>query len=269
MIIRLFNLLLVYFLQFMLSRSAIPIYKIISISPGGFKGFYQLGIASYIKDTYRTENILFTGASAGAWVSLMMVHKGDHKQLINDLIKWTNESSENNNQLGIIVQQLKTKILVNYKTSDFDLSRLFVGVVQIDKMYTPPKLFIHNNFLTLEEAVDCCIASSHIPFITGGLIKKYKNKISFDGGFSNFPYLKISNTLSIFHIHPKLWIENELNNELSKSKSKNKILNLNFNLHDYTTLFSRSELNLYDLYNRGYNNSINNKHILDKILCKK
>ena len=50
-------------------------YKIISISPGGFKGFYQLGISSYIKDNYYTENILFTGASAGAWVSLMMVYK--------------------------------------------------------------------------------------------------------------------------------------------------------------------------------------------------
>lgn len=269
MINRLFNLLLLYFLQFMLLRSVMPINKIISISPGGFKGFYQLGIGSYIKETYYTDNILFTGASAGAWVSLMMVHKGDHTQLINDLIKWTSESSENNNQLSIIVQELKTKILSNYKTSDFDLSRLFVGVVQIDKMYTPPRLFIHNNFLTLEEAVDCCIASSHIPFITGGLIKKYKNKISFDGGFSNFPYLKISNTLSIFHIHPKLWIENELSNSNNKNINRNQILNLNFNLHDYTTLFSRNELNLYDLYNRGYNNSINNKHILDKILCKK
>jgi hypothetical protein len=96
-----------------------PICKIISISPGGFKGFYQLGIGSYIKENYYTDKILFTGASAGAWVSLMMVYKGDHKLLINNLIKWTNESTEHNNQLNVILQQLKTKIIVNYKTHDF------------------------------------------------------------------------------------------------------------------------------------------------------
>jgi len=256
MIICLLNL--IYFLKFMF---VIPsIYKIISISPGGFKGFYQLGISSYIKENYYTEKILFTGASAGAWVSLMMVYKGNHKLVINDLIKWTNESTENNNQLNIILHELKTKILVNYKTSDFDLSRLFIGVVQMDKIYSPPKLYIHSNFLTLEEALDCCIASSHIPFITGGLIKKYKNKISFDGGFSKFPYLKISNSSTILHIHPKLWIENKLSNN-------NKIKNMNLN--DYTSLFSRNELNLYELYNSGYKNSLNNKHLLDKILYKK
>jgi len=261
MILSVFNLL--YFFQLMFLRSP-PICKIISISPGGFKGFYQLGIGSYIKENYYTDKILFTGASAGAWVSLMMVYKGDHKLLINNLIKWTNESTEHNNQLSVILQQLKTKIIVNYKTHDFDLSRLFIGVVQIDKIYTPPRLFIHNNFQTLEEAVDCCIASSHIPFITGGLINKYKNRISFDGGFSNFPYLKITNASTILHIHPKLWIKND---KMLKNKFLN--LNMNMNLNDYTTLLARNEFNLYELYKSGYNNSINNKYILDKILCKK
>ena len=49
--------------------------KLISISPGGLKGFYELGILSFIKENYDMENYIFSGASAGSWCSLLMVMK--------------------------------------------------------------------------------------------------------------------------------------------------------------------------------------------------
>lgn len=227
--------------------------SIISISPGGYKGFYQLGIASYIKDNYNTNNYLFSGASAGAWVSLMMVYKGNHHSLINNIINWTNEI--NTTHLYVIQHQLKNKILTNYNNNEFDLKRIYIGVVQIDKLYSLPNINIYNNFASLEEALDCCIASSHIPFITGGLIKKYKNKFSFDGGFSNYPYLKLEDKSIILHIHPNLWLNN---------KTKNKSLDIK----EFTTLFSIKNFNLFQLYKNGYADSKKNKEKLDVLLWK-
>jgi hypothetical protein len=69
------------------------------------------------------------------------------------------------------------------------------------------KTNIYTDFDNLEDAIDCCIASSHIPFITGTLINKYKNNYAFDGGFSSYPYLNIKRPS--LHITPSVWNENE------------------------------------------------------------
>jgi hypothetical protein len=232
--------------------------KIIAISPGGYKGFYQLGIASYIKDNYKLDNYYFSGASAGAWVSLCMIYKGNHNIFINDLIDFMKNIKSK--RLDLIQHQLKIHLLTKYNTKEFDLSRIFIGVVQFDKIYKKPYLNIYTNFQTLEDAIDCCIVSSHIPFITGVLIKKYNNKISFDGGLSNYPYLKINNLPIVLNIHPKLWI-------YSDNKNPNNLSNIyNFNLYDFTTLFSIQNLNLSEMYYNGYNNSQKNKYLLDRVL---
>ena len=76
---------------------------------------------------------------------------------------------------------MKSVILKNYKDDSFDLDKLYLGVTVLDK--SEIKLCIYNDFNDLEDAVDCCIASSHIPLITGGLIHIYKKRICFDGGF--------------------------------------------------------------------------------------
>ena len=61
------------------------------------------------------------------------------------------------------------------------------------------KNYIYTDFNDLEELIDCCISSSNIPFISGSIFNKFKNKLSYDGGiftkfFINFlrPKLTIS-----------------------------------------------------------------------------
>jgi hypothetical protein len=232
--------------------------NIITISPGGFKGFYQLGIGSFIKDNYKLDNYYFSGASSGAWVSLMMVYKGNHHLFVNNLINFI--KSINFSSLHHIQKQLKIRLLNNYKSNEFDFSRLFIGVVQLDNIFKIPYLNIYTNFKSLEDAIDCCIASSHIPIITGGLIKKYNNKISFDGGFSKFPYLKINNLSIILNIHPNLWFysDNEKINNLSKI--------YNFNIFDLTSLISIENFNLSLMYYNGYKDSQKKKNLLDLYL---
>ncbi len=214
----------------------------ISISPGGIQGFYLMGVIDFIKHNYNMYNYIYTGASAGAWSSLFMSFRGDGKQLINDILF----ELENQNIKSVFEMQLYLKqlLLRKYDKYDFNLSKIFIGVTVLKKLDISTNIFF--NFNSLEDAIDCCIASSHIPFLTGGLVNKYNNAISFDGGFSNAPYLDINNT--ILHINPNIW-----------SKQSHTIINFEDLIADL------NEINYYSLYVKGFTDTKNNKSKLDKI----
>jgi hypothetical protein len=125
---------------------------------------------------------------------------------------------------------------------------MYVGVTIIDNYKT--NTTIYNNFENLEDALNSCIASSHIPLITGGLTYFYRNIMTFDGGFSKYPYLNTSK--SVLHIHPNMW------SHFSNTTGK-------FNITDYTTLFSKSKYPFHEMIHNGYVDSKKNKDILDKV----
>jgi hypothetical protein len=219
--------------------------KIISLSPGGYKGFYILGVCKYIKENYNLDNYVFSGASAGAWNSLMLCFKNDINDIINTILESNLDKSSSINELE---KNIKKIILEKYTTNDFDLNKLYVGVTIIDKYKT--NTTIYTGFENLEDAINSCIASSHIPLITGGLIYFYRNIMTFDGGFSKYPYLSTSK--SVLHIHPNIW--NHFSNTIGK-----------FNITDYTTLFSKSKYPFHEMIHSGYIDSKKNKDILDKV----
>jgi hypothetical protein len=219
--------------------------RIISLSPGGYKGFYVLGICKFIKENYNLDNYVFSGASAGAWNSLMLCFKND----INDIIHLILDSNlEKSSSIYEIEKSIKRIIVNRYNDDDFELNRLYVGVTIIENYKT--NTTIYNNFENLEDAVNSCIASSHIPLVTGGFVNFYKNILSFDGGFSKYPYLNTSK--SVLHIHPNMW------NHFSNSTGK-------FNITDYTTLFSKNIFPFCEMVEKGYLDSKRNKDILDKV----
>ena len=228
--------------------------KVILISPGGFKGFYELGILSFIKENYNLDKFLFSGASAGAWNSLFMCYKNDSKQLVYNILDYKTTQSISVKDLQYF---LKYKLLTKYKTEDFDLRRLFIGVTTIKKCKTQINIF--SDFNSLEDAINCCMASSHIPFITGYLTNIYRDKYTFDGGFSTYPYLNISN--SVLHVSPEMWDKiNNKHNLYTSLIEKVKVLN------DIYSLTEKSKNSYFiELYERGYEDAKKNKHILDKI----
>jgi len=146
-------------------------------------------------------------------------------------------------------QKLKSKILNKYTIDDFDLRRLFIGVTTVNQYTYNTTIF--SGFNNLEDAVNCCIASSHIPMVTGGLTNIYQNFFSFDGGFSKYPYLNI--TKPVLHITPSIWNKNDTN--------KNRKLRIT----DYTTLFSKNKFIFIDMVDKGYRDAHENKEELDKI----
>jgi len=222
--------------------------KMISISPAGFKGFYLLGIIKYIKEHYDLSEFIFSGASAGAWISILLAYKGDTTDLFSKIM---GENTVFPKDLTIreFEHKIKTNILTNFNESDFDLRRVFIGVTTVNNLKLQTS--IYSNFNDLEDALDCCIASSHIPFITGGPINKYHDIISFDGGFSKYPYLNL--VKSSLHITPSIWRPNVPSKRYIKK------------LTDYTTLLSKDKYNFMELFEMGYNDTKNNSNILDTL----
>lgn len=250
-----------------------PKQKMICISPGGFKGFYLMGIISYIKEHYNLNDYVFSGASAGAWNAVLFTYKGDLKKLIHKVIGdkpyiYKNESIRDFELL------IKRRILENSRTADYDLSSVYIGVTIFKNPFSNPtpdtpnkngiisitnsKLClttsVYSNFRDLEDALDCCIASSHIPFVTGNLLNMYKNRYVFDGGVFPNPYYNMLE--SSLQITPNMW---------EAPISKNKW----FTIEDYTTLFSKEKYNFYELFNDGYKDTKNNYKKLDKIFITK
>ena len=233
--------------------------KLITISPGGYKGFYLLGILTYIKEKYETENLIYSGASDGSWNGLFMCYKGDPLSFVYNLLDY---NIKNTNSITELEYFMKYKLITNYKTEDFDLRRLFIGVTTISGF--SPLTNIFSDFETLEDAINCCIASSHIPLITGGLTNKYHNMFTFDGGFSKYPYLDKDR---LVHVSPSMWEEIHTKNQEPTfgTSVKRGILSIK----KYSEFFSVSKNNLLELFDDGYQDAKKNKSYLDTIFTPK
>jgi hypothetical protein len=215
--------------------------KLIISTPGGLYGFYLLGISSYIKRHQDLSKYIFSGASAGAWNSLFLAFKGNDTEFIDNLLK---TNLQNATSILQIEKRMKQYILENYNESDFDLEKINIGVT-VMKFPFRFKLKIYNNFTNLNDTLDCCIASSHIPFITGGLIHKYRKQVSFDGGFFKYPYVK--SPLPSFTIHAGMW-----NSSYTVSNCSNNPL-----------LQTKNHLNFTKLYLEGYKDSNRNRQTIN------
>ena len=243
--------------------------KLICISPGGFKGFYMMGVVAYIKTHYDLSDFIFSGASAGAWNAILCSYQGNITELIQKVIG-NNHTLQKNDSIHDYKNLLKQRILENSNKDEYNLSSIHIGVTTLQYgSFTPLNIIkertliksnnsfiktsIFSDFVDLEDAINCCIASSHVPLITGRLMNKYKNLYTFDGGFSKYPYLHgIEPTL---YITPDMW-----------DPPKNKSL---FNIENYTTLLCKEKYNFTKLYENGYKDTEKNSKILDKIFSNK
>ena len=228
--------------------------KLILLSPGGFKGFYLMGITAFIKENYVLDGHIFSGASAGAWNALLMTYKHNVSEIVNVLVN--DECAKIKDPYGL-EKYLKKQIMTNYKTDDFELEKLFVGLTIINNYRIQTR--IYSDFENLEDAIDCCIGSSHIPYVTGNLVNTYHNTYTFDGGFSKYPYLNVSRP--VLHITPSMW--KHISNDTLVITQNERL-----NISDYTTLFSRGKYNFKLLYEEGYNDAKINQWYLDNIFQK-
>lgn len=228
--------------------------SVLTISPGGIKGYYMMGTCAYIKEHYNISSMVFSGASAGAWNTLVMTFKGDIRELIKLA---TNPRMTHVKSILEMEKEFKRTILTTYTRDDFELDKIFIGMTNI--VVGKPHAVIYHGFDNLEDVLNACIASSHIPFITGDLTTIYNNMYSFDGGFSKHPYLHGS----IFHITPSMW---KNNTGMIVKPPRKKLLG---KIDEYTTLFSKDHYDLSQLYQHGYDDAHLNRDKLNAIFPKK
>lgn len=229
--------------------------KLIISTPGGLFGFYFMGVSSFIKEHYNLENYVFSGASAGAWNSLFLSLQSDPKPFINEIL---DIDIKNIKSIRKLEDKMKKSLLSKYQDDDFDLNKLYLGVTVFDKRRF--QLCIYNDFSSLEDTLDCCIASSHIPFITGGAFCIYRNKFSFDGGFFNYPYLNVTT--------PSLVIERNIWDKQNKDSNETNVSIINCSFESFFDL-NKLDMSLRELYECGYSDSMKNKEILDAIFPEK
>ena len=104
----------------------------------------------------------FSGASAGAWNALFMSFKHDPNDFINTIL---NIDYDNAKSILDIEYAIKNTLLEKYTDEDFNLRSVYVGVTTLERFKF--KTSIYTDFENLNDAIDACIASYHIPFVTG------------------------------------------------------------------------------------------------------
>ena len=224
--------------------------------PAGYYGFYTLGITSYIKETYNLDDFCFSGASAGAWNSLFSVYKKNSLQLVDDLLNSVDKLDDPS--LYQIQKCLKNQILANTKIEDYDVDKLYIGVTSVKQ-----KRFIcdiYSNFTSLDDVIDCCISSSHIPLVTGGLFNKYRGLFTFDGGLTYNNHPSINHLDPFFEINADIWNNAPIIN--SDSNFITKFIPTAFRGALFPVI---KEISFRKLYEAGWRDSKNNKRFLDKI----
>lgn len=227
----------ILFIITLILHISMSIKRIIYSSPGGLRGFYSIGISKFIKENYDLTDYKFYGASAGAWNSIFFSLNKEKQTKFLDIISCDGNKRYKN--LLDIQKQLKHSILDNYDENDIDISKINICVGSIDRTIFRGRIF--KNFTSLADVLDCCIASSHIPYVSSRkLTHKYKSFNCFDGGVYHKLYENGKLITPHIKISPDMW-----NNE---------------NIKFYDRI---KTLNRHELIKMGYEDSIINRAIMD------
>lgn len=165
--------------------------------PAGLRGYYNLGVACYLKQNYNLDDYIICGASAGAWNSLVMAYKGNSMNFCTKILRNIKEECKAST---IYDQQLflQNYFINNYNISDFYFNNTYLSVCIKENEKTQFSTHLYTNFKTMKDITNCCLASSNIPLITGPKSLYYDGFYAIDGGFNPRPFFdKIKPTLEI------------------------------------------------------------------------
>lgn len=215
--------------------------KYIYISPGGIKGFYMLGVISYIKNNYNVSEYDVIGASAGSWNSIpFLLDKNKlNDEFLYDIFNYYDSIIDNKKISFYEIQQNKKLICKKYHDIDYKKLNIISNKITL----TGIKPVIINNFNSMDDVTDYCIASSHIPLITGKLLCKLNGQYYLDGGLFR---KRVNNKINpYFYISSNMW-------------------GFDFREIDNKSLNKKNLKYFKNFYYNGYKDSHKNKKILDK-----
>lgn len=220
--------------------------RLMVVTPGGINGFYMLGIIKYLSERVRLDDYIFSGSSAGSWCCLFLClkHPAKYIRLLPDILTQLHQYSLQKPSLYSILYRLKQTIMSISQTEDYQFDRLFIGVLKYEEYKLTTT--IYTNFTSLEDALDCCISSSHIPFITGELSFNYQGTLTFDGAFSKYPFVNVYSPTIV--INPAIWKPYD------------------YTLYRQAMSLSTSNMNIVEMFWEGYRDTVINGTLLFDML---
>lgn len=215
------------------------LFKYLYLAPGGFTMPYTLGVCRFIKEHYILSDFKYIGASAGAWLSVYLASDmyltdnlvKDYSKMFEDkgiLYKW-------HNICPFLIDEF-TESINDY--SFVEHKKIKISISNYENKTINNKLV--DDYENLDDLLNLCSISSFIPILSGLSIPKRNNIITFDGYFS----------------------EPDFENRKVMLKICNDMFNRKFTLSD---VVGKTKININELINLGYYDSIQNKDSLDKI----
>lgn len=213
----------------------------IVLAPGGLMGFYVLGICHFIKNNYNIDDKKIIGFSAGSFNTIFLaLDKKYDDHFLKELFKLNLHGTM---PLPYILNKTIKLMKDLFHIDHFNITNKYIAVTS---NYT--KLDSYNQFLNVNDMINCCISSSFIPMVTyRDIFYFYNGTCSIDGGLFYYKYKK-----QIKH-RKVVW----LNYKLFKRYNP-------YNIPGYSLL--RRNYSIYELYTLGYNDAIKHKDILDSII---
>jgi hypothetical protein len=203
---------------------------------GGYYGFYQLGICHYIKNNFKYNDKTSLGISAGSWLTLFMNLDKKHTNKFLLLIFKSLKQNTPIHKLPNIFKNCIEPYIQHISTKNLNI--LVTDVSEL-------KYKIHNKFLSVNDAVNCCTASSFVPFVTyKELFYFYNHRLVLDGGVFKKIYMNSIDT------DKSLIIKFEMFGRFKQFK--------------LFKSFRRPKYSLYELYLLGYNDASKNHAYLQK-----
>jgi hypothetical protein len=148
---------------------------------GGYYGFYQLGVSHYIKNNFNYKNKSTLGISAGSWLAVFMkLDNTNSKLFLSSLFK----TIKRNTPIQLLPSIIKN--CIQPYVNNISIENINIVVTNISEF----KYTIHNTFLSVNDVINCCTASSFVPFVTyKDLFYFYNHKLVVDGGLFKRIYL--------------------------------------------------------------------------------
>ena len=204
------------------------------IGPGGYNGFYILGICHYIRNTYDLTNVKMIGFSAGA---ITIIFMSLPNMIINDYLRKLFKH-EITSDIALLVNNIFTDMKNILKYDELDMTNKCIGLTT--SSYT---LDVYRSFISINDVVNCCQASSFIPMLTHRSPLYYYNGDAYFDGALSYWKLKKSCKKGTLIISYRMF-----------GRYRGCIANgLTYNKH----------MSVYNMYMLGYHDAMNNKDYLD------
>lgn len=215
--------------------------KDIHFTSGAIGVFYQLGISRFLKERYEVEKYHYSGVSAGSWCSMFLASDIDKDNLDNIVESLCGILDEDN---FWVEGPFAAKDIILNTEFNIDYSRVKIGITQFNPF--PQKKYV-NNFRNKNDVLEACIASSHIPILSGNLATKYNNSYTMDGAIVGLGGVLESDKEVIISFAPDIWGKE-------------------FGADSYYKFNKESAL---EMYKEGYRDTKQNRHCLDQFIQKR